>query len=124
MVTGLEGILAQASDGAQVEERIGHLNRAVRQGDIKKASQDFEAYFLSYMLKVMRETVPKGTLTQNRMGEVFHTFYDEAIAKDAVRVGGIGLAQYIEDRLQVDQENIVEPKEKNNPPKVRTASNR
>ncbi len=112
MVSGLEGMLENASGGAQVQERIESLNRAVKQGDIKKASQEFEAYFLSYMLKMMRETVPKSALTQNRMGEVFHSFYDEAIAKQSVEVGGIGLAKYIEARLQADQENIVEPNEK------------
>ena len=112
MVSGLVGILAQSSEGAQVQEQMGNLETAVKQGNVKKASQDFEAYFLSYMLKVMRETVPKGALTQNRMGEVFHSFYDEAIAKQAVQVGGIGLAQFVETRLRMDQENLVEPKEK------------
>lgn len=112
MESGLEGILKTASDGAQAQEQIGDLQKAIKQGDIKKASQDFEAYFMSYMLKIMRETIPKGALTQNRMGEVFNSFYDEAITKQAVQVGGIGLAQYIEARLQADQENIVEPKEK------------
>ncbi len=112
MVSGLIGILENSSESAQVQEQMGNLKKAVKQGDIKKASQDFEAYFMSYLLKVMRETVPKGALTQNRMGEVFHSFYDEAIAKQAVQVGGIGLAQFVETRLRVDQENLVEPKEK------------
>jgi Rod binding domain-containing protein len=66
------------------------------------------------MLKVMRETIPKGTLTENRMGEMFHTFYDEAISKAATQSGGIGLAQYIEARLRQDQENIVKPNDTGN----------
>lgn len=112
MVSGLVGMLEQASDGAQVQEQIGNLKKSVKQGDVKKASQDFEAYFMSYMLKKMRETVPKSTLTQNRMGEVYHSFYDEEIAKQSVQAGGIGLAQYIETRLRADQEDLVDPNKK------------
>ena len=112
MVPGIEGILEQSTAGAHVQDQIGSLERNVRQGDIRKASKEFEAYFMAYLMKVMRETVPKSSLTQNRMGDLFHSFYDEAVAKQAVEVGGIGLAQYIETRLQADQENIVELKEK------------
>jgi len=47
--------------------------------------------------------VPKGVLTQNRMGEVFQSFYDETIGKESAQVGGIGLAQYLETKLREEE---------------------
>ena len=36
-------------------------------------------------------------------GEVFQSFYDEAIGKESAKIGGIGLAQYIEAKLREDE---------------------
>ncbi len=97
----------------------------MKQGDLKKASREFEAYFLSYLLKVMRETVPKSTLTQNRMGETFLSFYDEAIGKQAAEAGGIGLARLIETSLQYSQlSQVLDREAVEHPSKVLTDSNR
>ena len=126
MVPGLTGVVENSSNGAFVQEKIQHLKKTLQEGDVKQASQDFEAYFISYMLKAMRETVPKGILTQNRMGETFQSFYDEAIGKQAAKVGGIGLAQFIEARLRQDQEGLIPARElpKSHPSKVITGNNR
>ena len=103
MIPGVDGLVAQSTDHALSDGRVEAIKKTIQQGQIKKASEDFEAYFISYMLKVMRETVPKGLLTDNRMGEVFQSFYDEAIAKESAKVGGIGLARYIETKLREDE---------------------
>lgn len=66
-----------------------------RKGEILKASQEFESYFLSYLMKIMRETVPQGALTANRMGETFMSFYDDELGKRAAQAGGFGLSQYM-----------------------------
>lgn len=47
------------------------------------------------MLKVMRETVPQGELTANKMGEMFYSFYDEEIGKRVAESGGIGFSDYV-----------------------------
>jgi Rod binding domain-containing protein len=70
-----------------------------RQGklaDIKDAAHEFEAYFISHLLKVMRETVPKGAL-DNKGGAYFYSFYDQEIGRLASEAGGIGLARMIHD---------------------------
>ena len=77
--------------GAKVEQ----LEQLGQRGNLLKASQEFESYFVSYMLKVMRETVPQGELTANKMGEMFYSFYDQEISKRAAESGGIGLSDYI-----------------------------
>ncbi|MDT7041865.1 rod-binding protein [Candidatus Nitronereus thalassa] len=111
MISDVGALVAQSADHAVSDGRVEAIKKTIQQGDIKKASEDFEAYFLAFMMKVMRETVPKSTLTQNRMGETFQSFYDEAIGKESAKVGGIGLAQYIESKLR-EEEVILSQEEK------------
>ncbi len=60
-----------------------------------KAGQEFEAYFISYLIGKMRETVPKGLL--DRKGEqVWDSLYDQEIAKLATQAGGIGLTAFVD----------------------------
>ncbi len=75
--------------------KVDQITQLARRGELLRASQEFESYFLSYLMKVMRETVPKGELTANKMGEVFQSFYDQEIGKRATQAGGIGLSAYI-----------------------------
>lgn len=62
---------------------------------LHKAGQEFEAFFISYLIKNMRETVPKGLL--DRKGEqVWYSFYDQEIAKLATQAGGIGITAFVD----------------------------
>jgi flagellar protein FlgJ len=73
-----------------------------RQGqvaDLKEAAHEFEAYFISNLLKVMRETVPKGAL-ENKGGAYFYSFYDQEIGRLAAEAGGIGLAKMIHEYIE------------------------
>jgi flagellar protein FlgJ len=64
-----------------------------------QAGRQFESYFISYLLKVMRETVPEGTVT-NKQGNYFYSFYDEEIGKRAAESGGIGIAKMVQEYAQ------------------------
>ena len=75
------------------------VEQSDRRGELLRASQEFESYFLAYLMKVMRETVPKGELTANRMGDMFYSFYDEEIGKRAAQAGGIGLSDFVLDAV-------------------------
>ncbi len=75
--------------------KVAQIEQLARRGELLRASQEFESYFLSYLMKVMRETIPKGELTANKMGEMFQSFYDQEIGKRAAQAGGIGLSAYI-----------------------------
>jgi flagellar protein FlgJ len=75
--------------------KLDQIEQLARRGELSRASQEFESYFVSYMLKVMRQTVPQGELTANKMGEMFYSFYDEEIGKRAAQSGGIGLSDYV-----------------------------
>ena len=63
--------------------------------ELHKAGQEFESYFISYLIKSMRETVPKGLF--DRKGEqVWYSFYDQEIAKLATQAGGIGITAFVD----------------------------
>jgi flagellar protein FlgJ len=79
--------------------KVDQVEQSSRRGELLRASQEFESYFLSYLMKVMRETVPKGALTANRMGDMFNSFYDEEIGKRAAQAGGIGFSAYVLDTV-------------------------
>lgn len=64
-----------------------------------QAGRKFEAYFISYLLKVMRETVPEGALA-NKQGAYFYSFYDEEIGTRAAESGGIGIAKMVQEYAQ------------------------
>lgn len=64
-----------------------------------EAGQQFEAYFISHMMKVMRETVPKGVIA-NKQGAYFESFYDQEIGLRAAQSGGIGIADMVEAYVQ------------------------
>lgn len=61
-----------------------------------QAGREFEAYFISHLLKVMRETVPEGAIG-NKQGAYFYSFYDEEIGIRAAESGGIGIAKMVQE---------------------------
>jgi len=74
-------------------------NSAEARQQMVRAGQQFEAYFISYLLKVMRETVPQGNIA-NKQGTYFYSFYDEEIGMRAAESGGIGIARMVQDYAQ------------------------
>jgi len=64
----------------------------------KKVSQDFEALFVGMMMKSMRATVAKDSLTGGGHGdEVYRSMLDQEYANASVkRGGGLGIAKIIE----------------------------
>jgi flagellar protein FlgJ len=85
--------------GNLTESHAGRLiprdNGAARQ-QLVQAGQQFEAYFISYLLKVMRETVPQGAIA-NKQGAYFHSFYDQEIGIRAAESGGIGITRMVQE---------------------------
>ncbi len=94
MLDTIQVLPAQTVNPASVEKAYTAAPRHLRE-----AAQEFEAYFLSYLFKTMRETVPTGLL-ENKAGQMFYSFYDQELARRAAEVGGIGLAAMIERGLE------------------------
>jgi len=67
---------------------------------IKKTSQDFEALFIGMMLKSMRSTVGKDSLTGGGHGEeVYRSMLDQEYAQEAARSGTLRLGSGLEEQL-------------------------
>lgn len=72
-----------------------------RPDDMKRATKEFEAFFLTQMLKVMRESVPKdGLLSGGRGGEIYTSMLDDALSKEMASRGGIGIGQLMLNQLE------------------------
>jgi peptidoglycan hydrolase FlgJ len=74
--------------------------------DLTKAAHEFEAYFISNLLKVMRETVPKGGALENKGGAYFYSFYDQEIGRLASEAGGIGLVRMIHEYTEKSSRSL------------------
>ena len=67
---------------------------------LKKACEKFEGMFLSYMLKVMRETVPDSGLLGKGFGkEIFESLFDQALGEKMAEHQDFGLARVLYKQL-------------------------
>lgn len=76
--------------------RLSNPERQAGEAAIQEAAHEFESYFISNLLKVMRETVPKGAI-ENKGGDYFYSLYDQEIGRLAAESGGLGLARMIQE---------------------------
>lgn len=70
---------------------------------LKEACQDFEALFLSSLLKAMRKTVQKTSLFGSDSGEqTFQEMMDTEISKSAAKNSSMGIADVLYKQLKVE----------------------
>lgn len=110
MISGLFPVDMTGFSDSLSTAKIDGVKESGRPGELLRASQEFEAYFLSYLMKVMRETVPKGEFTSNPMGDMYYSFYDEEIGKRAAQAGGIGLSAYVLDTVARNEDLTRSPR--------------
>jgi len=74
---------------------VPQINRA----EIREAAEKFESYFINLMFREMRRTTQNfnegSFIPQSHAERIFTEMLDEAVAEDAARAGGIGLADMI-----------------------------
>ncbi len=67
---------------------------------IKHAAQEFESLFISYLLKVMRETIEESGLTEGGFGKGIYTdLFDQELSRSVARAGGLGISDMIFRKL-------------------------
>ena len=72
-----------------------------------KAAEGMEEMFLGYMMKVMRETVPKNEMDMDSPAtKIYQGMMDGEMAKKADHAGGIGLADQIIAYLEAQRYNL------------------
>ena len=87
--------------------RVQKIQQLVKGGDIKKASQAFESYFISYLFKTMQKTIQKSSFTKHKGDEMYQGLYADAIGQQAAEAGGIGLGKLIESTLKGQEPNSI-----------------
>ena len=71
---------------------------------LKEACKDFESFFLYYVFKEMKKTVPEYDIVKKSNGEkIYESFYMEKITKKMAEKGGIGLADMIYNSLKQEK---------------------
>lgn len=82
-------------------KRLPVVDRTKVDPQLLKAAEGMEAMFLDYMLKVMRQTVPKNELDlESPATGIYRGMLDTETAQRAAKAGGIGLADQIIAYLQ------------------------
>ena len=68
---------------------------------LRQACRDFESVFIAYLLKSMRQTVPKVSITkQSRLdNDIYMSMMDAELAQAVARRSGIGLAEILYNQL-------------------------
>jgi len=80
----------------QIDKSINSKDIKNDQQALKQACQEFESFFIYYMLKVMRQTVPKVDLIDGGLAkEIYTSLFDEQLAQKVSEGGGIGLAKLL-----------------------------
>ena len=70
--------------------------KSLDEGKLKKACEDFESIFISKMLKVMRQSIPKtGLLDGGSQQDMYLSLFDEELSKSMARKGGMGLGKIL-----------------------------
>ncbi len=94
---------AGSGTGINKAEGIAGKEKTVSEKDriaAKKVAREFEALFTGIMLKTMRETVGKDSLTYGGHGEeIYRSLLDQEYAKAISEGQGLGLSKNIEEYL-------------------------
>lgn len=66
-----------------------------KRADIRKTAEDFEASFLSIMLQEVFDEVEVGDFGGGQGEQMFKSFLSDAMAKQMVKGGGVGLSDTV-----------------------------
>ena len=85
--------------GDRLKSKISAAESATGQArdvELKKVAHEFEALFVSYLLKVMRETIEESGLTDGGFGKTVYTeLFDEEMSRAVAQQGPLGLSNLI-----------------------------
>jgi flagellar protein FlgJ len=108
--------LSNSSDTVKINKQNSNENsfkfeliKAMEENDeesLKRACQDFEAYFLNVVFKEMRNSIPKGDLIPKSMAQqTYEEMLDQEISKEGAKSGSIGLADLMYNQLSMNMKN-------------------
>lgn len=92
----------------QIKNAEAHskANESQRRAQLEKACRDFESLFVNYMMKQMRETVPKEELFGNSQAEkIYNSMLDQEVAETISEQRGLGLADLMFHQMAAINDN-------------------
>lgn len=103
-IAGVNGLKIQntlQSTRAKVNRQDSSEDLNKFNSELKKATGEFEEFFLHQMMKEMRKTVPKDGLIAKKHGEeIFNDMLDQKYAGLLSKKGGFGLSDFLFDQLK------------------------
>ena len=97
----------QRADTARLEQAASRIDPK-KLHQIDEAAQDFEAVFLSEMIKPMFEGIEVDEIFGGGKGEeIFRDLMIQEYGKKMAATGGIGLASHIRDAMIRQQEGVI-----------------
>jgi Rod binding domain-containing protein len=89
------------------DKRLPVVDKSKVDPETLKAAEGFEGMFLDYMMRIMRQTVPKNEMDlENGATEIYRGMLDSEYAQKAVHAGGVGLADQIVAYLEAQRYNL------------------
>jgi flagellar protein FlgJ len=93
------------------EKRAVAVDRSKVDPKIVEVGEGMEAMFLDYMMKVMRQTVPKGEMDlENPATEIYRGMLDSEMAQKAAKAQGVGLADQVIAYLDSQRYTLPKPR--------------
>jgi len=89
------------------DRRIPKIDKSKVDPQIVKAAEGMEAMFIDYMMKVMRQTIPKNEMDlESPATQIYRSMQDTEYAQKAAHHGGVGLADQIIAYMAAQQYNL------------------
>ena len=108
----MESVPNQSLSAAAPIVRIAGKTGEAKSDELKNATQEFEAIFVSYLLKVMRSTVePADTEGSSSGKDIYLDLFDNEIALNIARTRGLGIGEMMYEQLKASPEFGVSRKE-------------
>ena len=80
---------------------IKNITSSGKKEDLKGVASEFESLFIFYMLKTMREAIPKsGLFDEGSNKDMYDSIMDQELSKKLSKSGGIGLYKFLLEHLQ------------------------
>jgi flagellar protein FlgJ len=91
------GALRSEASGTSFEEALKKASSSSEESELKKACEQFEAYFIQMMFREMRKT---SFSPQGREEAIFTDMLDEEISKGAAKAQTFGLAEMMAKQIK------------------------
>jgi len=117
-MSDLEWKLKLLTSRSLMEQQLKRVRQPSEGSDreLRRASEEFEALFVQFLLRSMRKTVMKsGLLDTGLQGDILQALFDQELSRQVARSARLGIAEMVQQQLkptlspQGDASNPVHP---------------